>query len=325
MDVPNDQGRQVNVVWSRFGGDGVSDNPVQVYYVWRKVDAASKNLSVFKSLNDVPLDPSSVSKNAAIQLGDDLWTVVGSSPAAAMGNYAAVVPTLGDSTAKGVVMSTFVVTGHTSVPQVYAISNPVTGYSIDNLAPMAPAGVMAKGANNTEVQLSWQAPVDRDVDFVAVYRSTVKGFDPTGMEPLAKVTKPEFRDETVDPAQTYYYRLAAFDLSGNRSAFSVEVQAAVNTGVDQMAGVPTTFELGQNYPNPFNPSTMISFSVPEAGQVSISVFDISGKEVGSVVSRYMSPGRYQVSWQAGNLASGVYLYKMEAHNFVQVKSMLLLK
>jgi 5'-nucleotidase/UDP-sugar diphosphatase len=88
---------------------------------------------------------------------------------------------------------------------------------------------------------------------------------------------------------------------------------------------PTTFALEQNYPNPFNPSTTISYSISEAGNVDLKVYDILGNEVITLVNETKSPGNYAVVFDATSLASGIYIYVLKSHNFVQTRKMLLLK
>jgi hypothetical protein len=83
--------------------------------------------------------------------------------------------------------------------------------------------------------------------------------------------------------------------------------------------------LYQNHPNPFNPSTSISFNLPEGGQVSLKVFDMSGKEVANLVNSYFDAGRHSVNFDASSLASGVYYYKLTSGNFVTMKKMMLIK
>ena len=89
--------------------------------------------------------------------------------------------------------------------------------------------------------------------------------------------------------------------------------------------LPTSYVLSQNYPNPFNPSTQIKFSIPEASQVKLTIYDAIGKEVAVLVNDYLSSGTYRYSWNAANLASGIYFYRIEAKNFNMVKKMVLLK
>ena len=85
------------------------------------------------------------------------------------------------------------------------------------------------------------------------------------------------------------------------------------------------FTLLQNHPNPFNPSTTIKFSVPQSGNVSIKVFDIRGGEIATLVDDYKQSGSYEISFNASNLSSGIYFYRMVSRNFFETKKMLLLK
>lgn len=89
--------------------------------------------------------------------------------------------------------------------------------------------------------------------------------------------------------------------------------------------IPIYFSLHQNYPNPFNPSTKIKFELPAAGNVSIRIFDIMGREVSMLVNEFMKPGVYEADFNAADLPSGVYLYKLEAGEFTETRKMILLK
>ncbi len=89
--------------------------------------------------------------------------------------------------------------------------------------------------------------------------------------------------------------------------------------------VPTKYLLEQNYPNPFNPTTEISFSISVAGKVTLEVYNILGQKVGTLVNKKLSVGSYNYQFDAGNLTSGVYLYKLNSANFSKTMKMLLLK
>jgi hypothetical protein len=88
---------------------------------------------------------------------------------------------------------------------------------------------------------------------------------------------------------------------------------------------PDKFILSQNFPNPFNPETNINFSIPVNAFVSLKVYDITGKEVASLISENMNAGTYSVVWNASEYTSGVYFYKIETGNFSDVKRMTLVK
>jgi hypothetical protein len=98
------------------------------------------------------------------------------------------------------------------------------------------------------------------------------------------------------------------------------------TGVYQVADVlPKQYELTQNYPNPFNPSTTIQFSIPEAGKVSLKVFNLLGQQVASLMDGVQNAGRYNVRFDASKLSTGVYFYQLQTENFRSIKKMMLLK
>lgn len=90
-------------------------------------------------------------------------------------------------------------------------------------------------------------------------------------------------------------------------------------------GIPTEYKLEQNYPNPFNPVTMIKFSVPKSGNITLKVFNLIGKEVAVVVDENLSAGYYEVDFDASNMPSGIYFYKLEANNFTATKKMILIR
>ena len=89
--------------------------------------------------------------------------------------------------------------------------------------------------------------------------------------------------------------------------------------------IPLTPSLGQNYPNPFNPSTVINYQLSFAGNVTLKVYDVLGKEVSTLVNEEKPIGNYEVEFNASHLASGIYFYKIQAGDFVQTKKMILLK
>ena len=113
-----------------------------------------------------------------------------------------------------------------------------------------------------------------------------------------------------------------------RGVFTGYVNAAVS--VEQNNELPVGYSLAQNYPNPFNPSTNITYSIPDRSNVKITVYDAIGREVNTLVNNNLNSGTYKTSWDGkdnfGNKASsGIYIYTIEAKNFVQSRKMVLLK
>jgi hypothetical protein len=100
----------------------------------------------------------------------------------------------------------------------------------------------------------------------------------------------------------------------------------VATGTKGFMGVtPNEYKLKQNYPNPFNPTTNIAFSLPVDGFVTLKIYDVSGKEIANLISGFKNKGNYIMSFNASNLPSGAYYYKLSAGDFSDVKKMILLK
>ena len=105
----------------------------------------------------------------------------------------------------------------------------------------------------------------------------------------------------------------------------------VDVAVDEeKAGLPDKFALHQNYPNPFNPSTTISFDLPLGGDVSVTVWNLLGEKVRTLHSGQMNPGRHTVVFDGRNgsgapLATGIYLYRLDAESYTKTRKMLLMK
>jgi Lamin Tail Domain/Secretion system C-terminal sorting domain len=114
----------------------------------------------------------------------------------------------------------------------------------------------------------------------------------------------------------YAYRLKQIDNDGTFE-YSKILEVTVN--------VPLKYELNQNYPNPFNPATEIAFTIPQAGMVTLKVYNTLGEEIAVLVNGFIEPGIHTVNFNASGLNSGIYFYKLESRDFIQVKKMILLK
>jgi len=94
--------------------------------------------------------------------------------------------------------------------------------------------------------------------------------------------------------------------------------------------IPNQYKLYQNYPNPFNPTTVIQYDVPELSQVSLTIYDLSGREISQLVNDTQSPGLKTVVWNGrdfmGNrMGAGVYIYQLKSDNYVESKKMIFVK
>jgi len=119
------------------------------------------------------------------------------------------------------------------------------------------------------------------------------------------------------------FRLVA--TSGTLTADTTASFGVLNIEREQTIDLPRDFALQQNYPNPFNPSTVIVYELPTVSDVVLTVYDMLGREIATLVRQRQAAGRYRATFNAQNLSSGVYLYRLQAGSFVQTKKMMLLK
>ena len=97
------------------------------------------------------------------------------------------------------------------------------------------------------------------------------------------------------------------------------------TGVGDNDGLPITFNLSQNYPNPFNPTTTINYSLAEKSHVELSVYNVLGQKIRTLVNEEQAAGKYSEPWDGSTIASGVYFYRLETEKFTSTKKMMLVK
>ena len=190
----------------------------------------------------------------------------------------------------------------------------------DLIVPVELTSFTASVNDNGNVVLDWSTATETNNNMFEIERRVEQGefFTIGYVNGAGTTTEPQnysYTDKTTE-AGKYFYRLKQIDFDG-RFEYSDEVEVDVVE--------PVTFNLKQNYPNPFNPTTNINYSVPEAGNVRLSVYNTVGEEIAVLVNGYSEAGRFNVTFDASNLPSGVYLYKLQSANIVQTKKMMLLK
>lgn len=130
------------------------------------------------------------------------------------------------------------------------------------------------------------------------------------------ITRYYYNDKKLD-AGKYHYKLKQIDYNGNFVYYSL-------SGLVNIA-IPEKFEMHQNYPNPFNPVTAIDYNIPANGRVTLKIFDMSGKEVTTLIDKEQAAGFYSVNFDASKLSSGNYIYRIESNNNSIVKILTLVK
>ncbi|HQH56145.1 MAG TPA: choice-of-anchor D domain-containing protein [Candidatus Marinimicrobia bacterium] len=294
-DIPDDQGGQVRINFSRSKYDGIdSTYKIVSYTVWRLIENSE-------------------------------WDAIGNFDAIQDSFYHYVAPTLGDSTVHGIVWSTFRVSAHTEDPNIFFYSDSVNGYSIDNIEPGVPDGLIALPSDGS-ILLTWQSSHERDFQYYGIYRSTQSNFNPDSMEICTYVTSDTFYiDSNIKSETKYYYRISAFDYAGNESDFSLEVNAAVVGIQENLVNIPIQYAISQNFPNPFNPTTTISYQLPKSSFVKLAIYDINGRLIETLVNENKNAGYYSINWNASSVSTGIYIYRIDAGEFTCVKKCLVVK
>jgi hypothetical protein len=306
LDVGNDQGRMVRIRWSPDTHDVPgSPPPITSYSIYRKVQAGLKP---------------GVLGMASTPPGD--WDYVLSVPATGEAVYQTLVPTLCDSNATGMCRSTFFVRAHTEAPLTFYDTAPDSGYSVDNLAPSVPQGVVLAYAGGTYI-LSWDDNPEEDLGYYRIYGSDTDGFAPSPDNLVGTSAGPSFSEARGAP---YYYQVTAVDLNGNESG---PAAPGVTTGTGPGPG-DAGFGLRAPAPNPFSARSSIDFRVPDGGaHVRIRVFDAAGRLVAVLAEGFQAGGEHVVSWDGrgtdgARAASGTYYVRMETASFSALRRLVFL-
>ena len=349
VDVPDDQGGWVMAHFTRSGRD-FSDEatlPISNYGIWRRVNSATlvaaletqASSMVEKSVTgDTPelggMPVITFQDRTYIRSRPDLaassfppgtWALVMNVPAVQQDAYIAAVPTVEDSSASGTNQTVFLMTAHTTTPSIWYVSEPDSGYSVDNIAPGVPLGLAVAYNTGSGNDLSWDPSPETDFQYYRVYRGDSETFIPGPGNLVHETATPAWTDPEYD-GWDVHYKVTTLDYSGNESAAAC---AASTTGGDTPQ-VPDAFALYQNAPNPFNPATTIRFDLPEAAYVKLCVYNVKGELVSNIADRQMSEGRKEFIWRAVDnrgraVSSGIYFYRLIAGDFVQTKKMVLLR
>ncbi|MCH8288446.1 MAG: T9SS type A sorting domain-containing protein [Candidatus Marinimicrobia bacterium] len=310
IDIPNDQGRQVRVIWNAASIDFTD---ITFYTLWRLVI----------DMGEAP--PAAAPSETQILMSQELWDYIDEIPDVGFPEYSYVAPTLGDSISPTEIWwSTFMVRAHTEFGEEFIPGFPGEGYSVDNLIPDAPSlsGMLVSAG----IELTWTEIVNEEAKYYTVYRS-VNGGD---FQPVENTILTVYLDTDVltDVAYTYYVTATDF---ANQEGLSSNVVNPALTGIDWYnTGIPEVYALDQNYPNPFNPTTRIEYQIPNSGSVSLKIYNLKGELISTLVDEEMTAGYHSVTWNGltssgAPISSGVYLYRIQANDFVQVRKMIMMK
>ena len=208
----------------------------------------------------------------------------------------------------------------------WAVGNAGTIVKYHNILPIPapPSNLTAHSISATKIQLDWSDNATNEVGFYLYRSDGISG----AYQLLATVNTDtiSYLDSTVTEGTTYWYRIRTFNSIGV-SAYTLEALATAGfiSSIAYNSSGPTEYTLEQNFPNPFNPSTTIKFALPKTEEVKIEVFNAIGQKVTTLLDKQMSKGIHEVLFDAPNLPSGVYVYKIDAGDFIAKRKCLLLK
>jgi len=224
----------------------------------------------------------------------------------------------------------------TEISQFDPLTGMYTGisfYAIDNSGNDAAAGGICF-TTDYDPSLGIVACVIQDVPDIAAGYEITPASQWLIVDPMSGLLAPaenidlsimvDFRGDDIIPDTTYEASIMVINNTPDTPEIPVTID--VTTGIeDEVSNLPREVALYQNYPNPFNASTEIKFALPEQSDVKIEVYNILGQKTATVADGLFPAGYHSVNWNAGNVASGVYYYRLTAGDKLMVKKMMLLK
>ncbi|MFA7421321.1 MAG: T9SS type A sorting domain-containing protein [Melioribacteraceae bacterium] len=201
-----------------------------------------------------------------------------------------------------------------------------------SVVPLAGSPINGMPINNTNATLSWILPTMSisPLKYEVQYSKKADFSDAVSINDLDKAN---CELKNLDKDAVYYWRASSKTNSGLKSNYSAPTSFSTGSTVTSIGNkeeLPTHFELSQNYPNPFNPTTIINYSLVKNAYVTLKIYDMLGREVATLVNKESAAGKFSVQWNGTDsfgykVASGIYVYRITAGDFVSSKKMLLIK
>ncbi len=319
-DVRGDQGGSVRLQWNASPLDLPDPGRLTEYRIWRQTPATAATMAqragalLVSAQDGAGLETALASgRRVFVQsafAAQYAWEYVGVQPASGYPSYSFVSPTTTDSLAGYNPRTVFMVQAHANDGGFWD-SAPDSGYSVDNLPPLAPApftGTYASGGT----AMTWGANHEADLAGYRLYRGTSTGFTPGPGNLVVAGGSTAYTDPAGGP---HVYKLSAVDIHGNESAFATLIPAGT-LGVDGPA-LPTEVWFGAPSPNPELLGTAMRFGLPRVAHVSLVLFDQQGRHVRTLVDGELAAGEHVARWDGTgeddrSAAPGMYFARFQA-------------
>jgi hypothetical protein len=190
----------------------------------------------------------------------------------------------------------------------------------DAATPITLASFTAQTKNGV-VDLAWETASETNNAAFVIYRNDDVLARVDGAGTTSETNNYVYVDATVVPGVSYTYVLADITYANDEVKHTDKAITVVILESD----IPQEFSLEANYPNPFNPSTTISFQLSAMSDVKLTIYDMSGKTVSTLINDTMPAGYHKTNWDASDLSSGIYFYRLQAGDFVDTKKMIFMK
>jgi hypothetical protein len=308
-DVPNDQGGNVSLRWTAGLLDNAPTNPITQYWIWRQVPVQSAQAALAtgaKLVDDGPAAAASAGRSFRMTIEAAqvyYWEYVGSQPAHGFPAYSYTASTLSDSVSGSNPYTLFMVEAEKTSTGEYWSSDPDSGYSVDNLGPLAPASLIGNYAVGA-THLHWARNVELDLADYRIYRGNSAAFVPDPSNLIA--TPPDTGYADAGPAGSYY-KVSAVDVHGNESGFSL-LSPTMTTDVGPAA---VSFALSR-LPNPVTGGRLaVTFSLPSDAHATLELIDVRGRVLARREVGTLGTGSHSIALVEGHsLSAGLYFVRL---------------
>ena len=320
-DVKNDQGGFVKVSWNASYLDADLLFGVFDYRVWRSVPASQvQQAALARGFSSDPDEAASQGRFLVLPaaLGPDYaWEQVGTAIAGVLPSYSMVAATTGDSLGGSNPRTAFMVEARagTSASSDRWYSAPDSGYSVDNLGPVAPGPLTGQYAAGTTA-LHWNRNLESDLAGYRLYRGTSAAFAPSPANMIAELPDTGYADAAGAP---FVYKLTAIDAHGNESPVATLIPSGA-LAVGDAPALRTHLELASA--NPARGPIALRFGLTTSGRANLTIYDASGRRMRTLATGTREPGEYALTWDGHNeegqsVPAGLYFARFEAQGFEQ--------